>query len=181
MMEQTTLRYVVARCVACAAGVAMIGGVWAFAQDKTAPSGEQERKVQEAEVPKAALDALKKLAAGAAITEFAEEIEHGHKFYEGSWKGAAGNVDGLVTELGDLVEIEEAVKTETVPAPSRATVEKVAGKDAKMSWEKKTVVLYEVQFEKDGKRHEMVVTPDGRQVREEGGDTDKDNDEEREP
>lgn len=45
----------------------------------------------------------------AAIRELAEETEHGHKLYEGSWTGTHGNVDALVTESGDLVEIEGSI------------------------------------------------------------------------
>ena len=90
--------------VGCAGVAILLGGLLALAQNKAA-NEDKERKVKEAEVPKAALEALKKLADKAAITEFAEEVEHGHKFYEGSWAGPGGNVDGMVTESGDLVEI----------------------------------------------------------------------------
>ena len=41
---------------------------------------DREREVKEAGVPKAALATLKTLADKATITEFAEEIEHGHRF-----------------------------------------------------------------------------------------------------
>ncbi len=140
--------------------------------------GEQERKIKEAEVPKPALEALKKLADKAAITEFAEEIERGHKFYEGSWAGPTGNVDALVTDAGDLVEIEEVVPAEKVPAVVRAESQKQAGKDAKMTFEKKTMVLYEVHFVKGGKGHEMIFTPDGRTYHEHGEEEDQDDTEE---
>ncbi len=132
------------------------------AQDKKPPLPEQERAVKEAEVPAAALAALKTLAGSAPLTEFAEEIEYGHKFYEGSWKGPDGNVDGLVTEFGDVVELEESVPADKVPAAVRAAVEKEAGKDAKVSFERKTLTLYEVHFRKDGKGREMMYTPDAR-------------------
>ena len=55
-----------------------------------AEEGGTERQVAEAQVPAAALATLKKLAAGAKIYEFAEEVEYGHTFYEGSWKTASG-------------------------------------------------------------------------------------------
>ena len=104
--------------------VAVLFGGWlVWAQEKKA-SEEQERTVKENEVPAAALAALKKLAGSATITEFAEEIEHGHKFYEGSWKGPDGNVDALVTESGDVVEIEESIPADKVPAGVRAASEK---------------------------------------------------------
>lgn len=157
------------------------GGFIAFAQANDAKNGEkkaveQERQVKEAEVPKAPLDALKKLADTNAIIEFAEEIEHGNKFYEGSWKGPGGNVDALVTEAGALVEIEEVVAADKVPAKVRAEAEKLAGKDAKVTFEKKTMILYEIHFDKGGREHEAIFTPDGRSYHEEQDD---DHDEEK--
>lgn len=155
--------------VAVAAGTALLlTGVFALAQNKPMPV-EQERPIKEAEVPKPALDALKKLADKSAITEFAEEIELGRKFYEGTWKGATGNVDALVTDSGDLVEIEESIAPEQVPARVRAAAEKRAGKDVKIAFEKKTMILYEIHFEKSGKEREAIFTPDGRIYREAGG------------
>jgi len=127
-----------------------------------------ERKVTEADVPGPALTALKKLANKAAITEFAEEVEHSHKFYEGSWTGPDGKVDALVTESGDLVETEEVISADKVPAVVRAQAEKEAGKDAKVTFEKKTMVMYEVHFKKGEKGHEVLVTPDGRSQKEGG-------------
>ena len=147
----------------------LTAGMLVWAQEKKEPA-EQERSIKEAQVPAAPLAALKKLAGAAALTEFAEEVEHGHKFYEGSWKGPDGNVDALVTEVGDLVELEEVVPADKVPAPARAEAEKEAGKDAKVMWEKKTFIMYEVHFKKDGKNHEIILTPDGRRFHEEGAE-----------
>lgn len=131
-------------------------------QEESQPE-EQEREVKEAEVPAPALAALEKLAGGATITEFAEEIEHGCKFYEGSWKTpAGGNVDALVTSAGDLVEIEEQVSLDQVPAKVLAEVRKLSRPDARLFCEKKTMILYEVKFQEDDKRYEILYTPDGR-------------------
>lgn len=133
-----------------------------------AEAQEAERKVTEAEVPAVALAALKKLAAGAKITEFAEEIEHGHTFYEGSWKNPAGaNVDVLVTPTGDLVEIEEQIHADEVPAATLKVARKAAGKKTELAFEKKTMILYEVKFQKGDIGHELLLTPDGRRVEEE--------------
>lgn len=126
-----------------------------------------ERKVTEAEVPAAALAALKKLAAGAEITEFAEEIEYSHTFYEGSWKNPAGaNMDVIVTPTGDLVEIEEQMSTDQVPAAVLKMAQSAAGKDTPLTLEKKTTILYEVKFQKDDSLHELLLSPDGRHVEE---------------
>jgi hypothetical protein len=124
---------------------------------------EQEREVKESEVPDAALQTLKQQAAGAPITEFAEEKEHGSTFYEGSWKSpTGGNIDVLVTEMGDLVEIEESTGGDQVPAAVMEAARKAAGQESDLHFEKKTTVSYEVKFRKAGKRQELVLTPDGR-------------------
>ncbi len=135
---------------------------------EAAEAGEAEREVTEAQVPAAALAALKKLAAGAKITDFAEEIEYGHTFYEGSWKPPSrGKMDVLVTPTGDLVEIEERVGTDQVPAAVLKAARKAANKGAQLAFEKKTMILYEVKFRKADGRHELLLTPDGRRVEEE--------------
>ncbi len=173
------------RLGAAAASVCLVGALLVAAENKKAQPQESERKVQESEVPAPALAALKKLSGGAAIHEYAEEIEHGHKFYEGSWKSADGHVDGLVTEAGDVVEIEEGIPSEKAPASVRAAFKKTAGNDTPVKIERKTFFVYEGHFKKDGKGHEVIFTPDGRRYYEEGQheggkeeDGDKDDDKE---
>jgi uncharacterized membrane protein YkoI len=151
-------------------------------EQEDAEKGESERTVTEDQVPKAALDALKKLAAGAKFTEFAEEVEHGHTFYEGSWKSADGNVDAVVTPSGDLVALEEVIPADKVASAAREAVHKHAGKDTKLMIEKKTMILYEAHWTKDGKEQEMIVTPDGRRYYEDaasGGKHDEDDDDDK--
>ncbi|MGE0479297.1 MAG: hypothetical protein AB7Q17_02375 [Phycisphaerae bacterium] len=157
--------------------VALAGGVLLFAQANHKPQ-EQERSIAEKEVPAAALAALRKLAGDAKITEYAEEIEHGHTYYEGSWKGPDGHVDVLVTPAGDVVEIEEAFPADRVPAGPRAAAAKEAGADAAMKWERKTLYLYEAHFKRDGRGREILFTADGRRFHEES-DADRDEHEDR--
>lgn len=148
--------------------VAALLSLTAAAQRDKEKAGESERKVTEAEVPKAALKALVKKAGEAEITEFAEEIEYGSTFYEGSWKNKAGaNVDVLVTKTGAIVEIEESIAAEKLPAAVLKTARKLAGENTDLSCEKKTMYLYEVKFSKDGAGHEVLLTPDGRKAEEE--------------
>jgi uncharacterized membrane protein YkoI len=137
-------------------------------QSSQANVGETERSVTQAQVPAAALATLKKLAAGAKITEFAEEIEHGHTFYEGSWKSGSGaNIDALVTPEGDIVEIEEQLEANKVPSAVLKIARDTAGQGAELAFEKKTAIFYEVKFTKDNHHYELLLTPDGRRVEEE--------------
>src|SRR5262245_54909509 len=108
-------------------GVASLGTALLMAQPNAKKSEEQERKVQESEVPPAALAALKKASGGAKLNQIEEEIEDGFKFYEGQWSGPDGKIEALVTEKGDLVEIEEIVPPEKVPAAVRDAADKHAG------------------------------------------------------
>ncbi len=163
------------RVLAASATLLCLVGLFALGSSRAEP-GDYEKAVQQAEVPKAALAALEKLAAGKPITEFAEEVEHGRKFYEGTWAGPHGHVDGLVTEAGAVVEIEEAIPADAVPAAARTEAGKEAGAAATMSFEKKTLVLYEVHFKKDGKARELLLLPDGQRYVEEGEDGDEDED-----
>jgi len=151
----------------------LVGALLGFAEDKK-EAEEGERSVKQAEVPAAALAGLKKIAGNASITEFAEEVEHGHKFYEGSWKGPDGKVDTLVTEAGDVVEIEESLPSAKIPAAVRAAAEKEAGQGA--TFERKTLYLYEIHFKKDGKNQERVFTADARAYNESGQATEKNED-----
>jgi hypothetical protein len=153
-------------------------GIVLCAMAYAAKTSESERKVTKEDVPAAALATLKKLAAGAEITEFAEEVEQGHTFYEGSWKNRSGaNVDVLVTSAGDLVEIEEQVDADNVPAAVLKAATEAAGKETQLAFEKKTVILYEVKFRKGDKRHELVLTPDARQNEKEDESKEEDTDE----
>ena len=128
---------------------------------------ESERAVSAGEVPAAARAALEKLAAGAPLSAFSEEVEHGHTFYEGSFTASSGHgVDALVTPAGDLVEIEERVDLAGVPAAVAQAAQAAAGQ-AELRFEKKTLVLYEVKFRQGSHVHELVLTPDARRVEEE--------------
>jgi hypothetical protein len=157
-----------ARTAVHAITILALGGLLALGQN-AAPPGESERAVTEAEVPAPALEALRHLAGPAILTAFAEEVEHGSVFYEGSWKGPHGPVDALVTAAGDLVEIEESLPSDQVPARVRAEAAKAAGHDATLTFEKKTVILYELHYRIAGKGRELILTPDARRYHEDGG------------
>ncbi len=71
-------------------------------------------------------------------------------------------MDAVVTPTGDLVEIEEQVAPDQVPATVLGAVRKLSGEGAALFCEKKTSILYEVKFRKDDQRHEILYAPDGR-------------------
>lgn len=144
-----------------------------FLASAQGPGDEKERKLKAADVPKAAMEALKKLAASAEITEFEMEVENGVTLYEGAWKGPQGEVEAEVTAQGDVVEMEESISAEVLPKAVLEAVRKTAGSDATLQAEKNTVIYYEVKFAKNGKRHEVRYTADGRVA---GSDAEDDGD-----
>jgi len=146
---------------------------------QTAKVTDTERKLTEAEVPATTLASLKKMAAGAKILEFAEEVEDGHTFYEGSWKAPSGvQVDVLVTKTGDLVATEEGVRADEVPAAVLNAARKAAGSGTEMTLERKTTILYEIKFEKAGAEQELLLTPYGDKVEEDVRKSQSDDDDE---
>ena len=164
MNRKVTLIGWVIFCLCCA--------LFVFADDVDKRDAQNsERSVKQAEVPARALAGLKKVAGDATLTEFAEEVEHGHKFYDGSFKGPDGNVDVLVTEAGDVVEVEESIPIGKAPEAVRLAAEQQAGKIA--TYERKTLYLYEIHFEKDGKERELVFTTDARPYLEKDGSAEK--------
>ena len=154
-------------------GLAIVVSALAFAGPE-GKSDEQERRINESDVPPPALAALRKLAAEHHITEYAEEVEHGCTYYEGSWRTPNGHVDALVTTAGDLVEIEAAIAEKDVPKLIVERIRAEAGKDAELRFEKKTVILYEAKFKKGARRHEVLLSADGRRHGHEEEDGDED-------
>ena len=159
-------RIIATLCVAIAAPALLL-----YAQDKKdakAPdkkaAGEQERKVKESEVPAAALAALKKLAGGAEITQYEEEVENGETFYEGAWKIPSGKMEVLVTAQGDVVETEEGLAADAIPSAVVATAKKAAG-GSELQYEKVTEVHYKAKFMKDDQRHKVIMSPTGRTIK----------------
>jgi uncharacterized membrane protein YkoI len=150
------------------AAAALTGGGWlALAQDPP-PAGQrdQERRLTEADVPAAALAALRKLAGDARLEEISEEVEDGRKTYEAEWETAAGEMEAEVTEAGDVLEVEQEMQLEAAPAAVREAASREAG-TARASCEKITLHMYEIEFRKDGREHEILFTADGRRFREE--------------
>ena len=161
-----TSRIIAALCLAMTAPALLL-----YAQDKKgtkAPdkkaADEHERKVKESEVPAAAVAALKKIAAGAEITQYEEEVEQGETFYEGQWKTPNGKMEVLVTPQGDVVEIEEGLAADAIPSAVVATAKKAAGGN-ELQYEKVTEVHYKAKYKQNDLRHKIIVSPTGRTIK----------------
>lgn len=162
--------------VTAAAVVAATSLAIVQAQNPPKPGGSHERRVKEADVPAAALSAIKKLSGATPLAEFEEETKNGQKIYEAEWRTAGGHMEAAVTEAGDLIEQEESVAGDAVPKAAVAAAQATAGDKTPLRWVKKTFVVYEVQFKKDNKHHEVLLNAAGQSsgCDDEDGDDDDD-------
>jgi uncharacterized membrane protein YkoI len=125
---------------------------------------EEEQEVSLQQVPPAARTALLKFAGGAKITEVEREKKHGVTFYEAEWQVDGREHEAKVTADGDLMELEVEVDAKDVPAVVRRAAEKTFPGGAKLEYERKTVILYEIECKVGGKEREVLLTPAGKAV-----------------
>ena len=138
--------------------------------------GDDEDDLTIGEVPEPARGALVKLAGGAKIIKAEREKEHGVLVYEAEWVVNGTQHEAAVTADGTLIETEEIVPVEKLPAAVRAAIAKHFPANAKVTVEKKMIVVYEVEAKVDGREKELLVFPTGR-VHEEPDDHHDDDDE----
>jgi len=127
------------------------------------------------QLPKPAQNALRQLAGGAKILEAEREKEHGVVVYEAEWVANGTKHEAAVLADGTLIETEEIIPVEALPASVRAVVAKHFPAKAKLTVEKKMVVVYEIEARIDGKEKELIVLPTGH-VHGEHGDGHDDDD-----
>ncbi|MCB9851140.1 MAG: hypothetical protein H6817_10610 [Phycisphaerales bacterium] len=131
------------------------------------------------QIPEAARTALTKLAAGSTITEVEQERKHGATVYEAEWQANGTTHEASVTADGTLLEMEETIALADAPPAVQAAAANHFGADAKVKVERKTIVLYELEGRANGKSHEVLLTPAGKDVhhgRDHGDDDDADDD-----
>lgn len=98
---------------------------------------------------------------GATLVGLSEEREDGKVFYEAETKVNGHTRDLLFDSAGTLVEVEEDVALEALPAAVQSAL-RAHGKVLKVeSLIKGSTVTYEAQVEKAGKKTEVVVDTNG--------------------
>lgn len=125
-------------------------------------SGKKTVKLEE--VPPAARAVIETYTEGAEIGSIKAKHKEGKHVYKVCYKKDGRDFELKVTEAGDVEEWEKHVTMDELPGAVRATVEQETGgakieelvqetEDGKM--------FYEVEFEKDGKEHEVKIAEDG--------------------
>jgi len=148
----------VTRAIALVAAV-LIGGVGVVAGVQA-----QESKIQKKDLPAAVQKAMESEVQGSTVKGFAKEIEDGKTFYEVETTKNGHTRDLLFDPSGSLVEVEEEVALDSLPAAVKSALSG-QGKLLKVeSVTKGTTTVYEGHIEKGGKKSEVKVTPDGKPV-----------------
>jgi uncharacterized membrane protein YkoI len=125
----------------------------------------QERKIKRAQLPPAVEKTVARESEGATIKGFATEVEHGVKLYEASLTVNGHSKDILIDKNGKIMEVEEEVSMDSLPAAAQAALRKAAGSGNIQVIESLTkngnLVAYEAQVKRGKKRSEIQVGPNG--------------------
>jgi hypothetical protein len=126
----------------------------------------QEKKIQRSELPAEVEKTVVSQSEGATIRSFAKEIENGQLHYEVELMVNGHSKDILMDSGGAIVEVEEQVAIDSLPADIRAGLQAKAGNGQLLKVESITkhdkLVAYEAQVRSSGKRTEVQVGPDGK-------------------
>jgi uncharacterized membrane protein YkoI len=126
---------------------------------------DQEKKVKMQDLPDAVQKTVREQSQGAVIRGLAQETENGETNYEVELKVNGHNKDVLISSTGDVVEIEEQVTLESLPAAVKTAIRKAAGTGRIGMIESITkdnaVIAYEAHVRIGGKSHEIKVGADG--------------------
>jgi hypothetical protein len=126
----------------------------------------QEKKIKRTDLPPAVEKTVAAQSAGATVKGFSKETEKGQTYYEAELVVNGHTRDILIDTNGAIVEVEEQVALDALPAAVKAGLQAKAG-DAKLVkvetlTKQDKLVAYEAQVTRDGKKLEIQVGPDGK-------------------
>jgi DNA-binding protein YbaB len=126
----------------------------------------QEKQLQRSDLPAPVQKTADAQSKGATVTGYKKEMKAGKPAYEVKMTINGHSKDVTIDPSGALLEIEEQVALEALPAAVRDGLQKKAGagKITKVESITKhgTVVAYEAKVLTAGKKTEVQVGPDGK-------------------
>jgi uncharacterized membrane protein YkoI len=126
----------------------------------------QEKKIKRSDLPPAVEKTVAAQSAGATVKGFSTEKEKGQTYYEAEMVVNGHSKDILIDTNGAIVEVEEEVAMNALPADVKAGLQAKAGEGklgkVESITKKDKVVAYEAKVVKDGKKSEIQVGPDGK-------------------
>jgi len=129
----------------------------------------QERKITREQLPAAVEETVARESQGATIKGFATEIEKGRKLYEVELTINGHRKDILIDKTGAVVEEEEEVSMDSLPAAVQKGLKQAAGSGTIGMIESLTksgkLVAYEAHVRTGKRRSEIQVGPNGEKLR----------------
>jgi uncharacterized membrane protein YkoI len=122
------------------------------------------KEVKLEDVPSAAQAVIQTLTSGGTIETITCEKEDGKHFYKVEYKKDGREFELEVDDDGKVLETEEILAMEDLPPAVQETVktESAGGKIKELALETEDgKTFYEVEFEKNGKEHEVKIAEDG--------------------
>ena len=129
----------------------------------------QETRIKRRQLPPAVEKTVVKESEGATIKGFAKEIEKGETFYELELMVDGHAKDVLMDTQGNVVEVEEEVSMDSLPAAVREAFKQAAGSGTIGLVESLSkngqIVSYEAHVKHGKKRSEIKVGPNGESMK----------------
>jgi hypothetical protein len=128
----------------------------------------QEKKLKREQLPPAVEKTVATESQGATINGFATEVERGKRLYEVELTVSGRSKDISMDKNGKVVEVEEEVTMDSLPAAVQEGLRKAAGAGTIGKIESLTksgkLVAYEAQVKTGTKRSEIQVGPNGERL-----------------
>jgi uncharacterized membrane protein YkoI len=125
----------------------------------------QEKKIQRADLPPSVEKTVAAQSQGAIIKGFSQEKENGQLLYEAELTVSGHSKDISIDASGAIVEVEEQVSLDSLPAAVKAGLQAKAGKGKITKVESLTkhekLVAYEAKVQTGARKSEIQVGPDG--------------------
>lgn len=138
---------------------------WGLSAALALTAAAQEKKIQRSELPPAVEKTVQQESRGATVRGFNKETENGQTYYEAEMMVSGHSKDILMDANGQVVEVEEQVALDSLPAGVKAGLRAKAGAGKIVKVESITkkgkLVAYEAQV-RGGKQKEVQVGPDGK-------------------
>jgi hypothetical protein len=125
----------------------------------------QEKKIERKDLPPSVEKTVAAQSQGATIRGFSQEKENGQLNYEAELTVNGHSKDILIDANGAVVEIEEQVAIDSLPAAVKDGLQAKVGDGKILKVEsltkKNKLVAYEAVVQSAGKKKEIQVGPDG--------------------
>jgi hypothetical protein len=126
----------------------------------------QEKHIKKSDLPTAVQKTAEEQSQGATVRGYTQETENGKLEYEVEMTVNGHSKDVSIDPSGNVLEVEEGVALDALPAPVREGLQKKAGAGKITKVESITkqgkIVAYEAHILTGTKRSEAQVGPDGK-------------------